>query len=75
MATVRAVLLAGGSARISLIRYVPASRPRRTRPPSRTNPPPPVTSRAWSAAARARDSVCRLPISRKDVIDVSSQNR
>ena len=42
-------------------------------PPSKARPPALVTSSACKAAARARDSVCRLPISRNEVIDVSSQ--
>ena len=63
----------GGDARISLNVYVPAAWPSSTNPPSMASPPAPVMSSAWSAAARAGSLVSSKPISRYEVIEVSSQ--
>jgi hypothetical protein len=63
----------GGSARISDIWNVPAAWPMSTRPASSTSPPAEVTSSACRAAARAELRMCCTPISRYDVMDVSSQ--
>ena len=45
-----------------------------TNPPSIARPPPPVTNRAWRAADRAPAFSSFVPISRNEVIEVSSQN-
>ena len=64
----------GGSARISVIRKVPAARPTTIAPTSSTRPPNVVTTSAWMAArllARRSES---CPIRRKEKTVVSSQN-
>ena len=65
----------GGSARIADIEYVPAVSPSRMNPPSMASPPRPVMSSACSAPARAAAFSSLVPMSRNDVIEVSSQNR
>ena len=55
------------------VRKVPAACPMRTIPASITSPPAEVTSSACSAEARAGAFSYSIPISRYDVIEVSSQ--
>jgi hypothetical protein len=42
-------------------------------PASSARPPPPVTTSAWMAARREASRVWSKPISRNEVIEVSSQ--
>jgi hypothetical protein len=44
-----------------------------SRPASSARPPPPVTTSAWMAARREASRVWSKPISRNEVIEVSSQ--
>jgi hypothetical protein len=45
-----------------------------SRPASSARPPSPVTTSAWIAARREASREWSKPISRKEVIEVSSQN-
>ena len=64
----------GGSARIALIRWVPACCPSTSIPTNITRPPRVVTTRASIAASRLARFVGSNPMSRKEKIVVSSQN-
>ena len=64
----------GGAVTSSWIEYVPAAWPMSTKPPSMASPPALVMRSAWREAARAIGSSWSLPMSRYEVIDVSSQH-